>query len=498
MASIMFQGTASNVGKSLITAGICRILTQDGYNVVPFKPQNMSLNSFIDEDGGEMGRAQVYQAIASNKVPKSYMNPILLKPCGNHISQLIFCGEVVSNIESRKYQEYKKELIKPLSDLFFRLERDHDVVVIEGAGSPAEININSIDISNMKMAEIANSPVILVADIDRGGVFASVVGTLELLKEDDRKRVKGVIINKFRGKKEYFQEGVSMLEDIIGIPVLGVIPYFSVNLDEEDGVSERFNNTRHNITDDTIIIDVIKYPHMSNHTDLEVFNYIDKVVVRYIDVDSILNRSENMGKIKLDSDILVLPGSKNTIEDLKHLKETPIYNSIVDYYENGGIIVGICGGYQMMGNKLLDCNMEEDGLCFFDKDTRFLDTKRKSQMKFKIGGESWLFKGLEGMEIEGYQLHFGVDYIGGTEVSKPYLASNNIVGTYAHGFFDNIFFTVGIINNIRRKKNLSEIEFPKYSLNQLKMNEYNKIADVLRENLDIKSIYEIIFGQCTE
>ena len=501
----MFQGTASNVGKSLIATGICKILTEDGYDVVPFKPQNMSLNSYIDIDGKEMGRAQVMQAIASNKIPRAYMNPILLKPCGNHISQVIFMGDVVANMESKKYQEYKKELVLPLKTLFDKLEDKHDVVVIEGAGSPAEININQLDLSNMKMAEISNSPVVLVADIDRGGVFASILGTIMLLKDDEKKRVKGIIVNKFRGNKEYFREGVKKIEEITGIDVLGVVPYFSVNLDEEDGVSHKFNGSNYVFDEEYINIDVIKYPHMSNYTDFEVFNFIEKVNLRYIDVRSV----ESDKKLKLKSDILILPGSKNTVEDIRELKLKKLDQSIKEYIEEGGIAFGICGGYQILGNKILDYSgidsgryeySEEQGLGVFDYNTVFSDEKITRQTKFEIKNEGDVFEGLNGYIVDGYELHMGRDeeiLSDNNEVEcreeLPYKVKKRVLATYVHGFFDNIQMSATLINNIRRMKGLEEIEIPKIGYEELKIKEYEKISKILRENLDIEKIYEIIF-----
>lgn len=237
MKNIMFQGTASNVGKSVITLGVCRILHQDGYSVVPFKSQNMSLTSKLDNNGMEMGTGQYLQAKAAGIEPECIMNPILLKPCGNHISEVMLNGEILGKMSSNEYKDFKPSLIPKLKELYAGLSNKYEIVVLEGAGSPVEINMNSIDLSNMEMARISDSPVILIADIDRGGVFASIYGTINLLNEDDRKRVKGIIINKFRGNKEYFADGVKMIEDLVHIPVIGVIPHIEVRLEEEDGAA---------------------------------------------------------------------------------------------------------------------------------------------------------------------------------------------------------------------------------------------------------------------
>ena len=501
MPSVMFQGTASNVGKSLIAAGVCRVMTQDGYNVVPFKPQNMSLNSFIDEDGLEMGRAQVFQAEACNKKPHAYMNPVLLKPCGNHVSQIIVNGKSVGNMSSKDYQKYKEKLVPVLGNIFGELEKSHDAVIMEGAGSPAEININSLDISNMKMAEIADSSVVLVADIDRGGVFASIVGTLQLLKEEDRKRVKGVIINKFRGKKEYFEEGVRMLEDIIKIPVLGVVPYSELKIDEEDGVSEKFRKKNSTYEEDNVNIEIIKLPHMSNYTDFEVFEHIEKVNIRYVDIGERIGGFDSRGKYQ-KPDMLIIPGSKGTISDMKYLKESGLYEEIKKYVSEKRLIAGICGGYQILGNKILDetgADGEsgyEEGFGFIEMDTVFSNEKTTVQVSGEFGNDTGYFKNLCGEKIEGYELHLGKklsETENSQKVAKYETVDGHILGTYCHGFFDNIQLTTGIINNIRERKNIGKIEVESRSLADIKIHEYDKLANIIRENVNIEKLYGIIF-----
>lgn len=543
MSSVMFQGTASNVGKSIIVAGICRVMTQDGYNVVPFKAQNMSLNSFIDENGLEMGRAQVFQAEACEKKPRAYMNPVLLKPCGNHISQVIVNGKSVGNMSSREYQIYKKKLIPILGSIFNRLSQKYDAVIMEGAGSPAEININSLDISNMKMAEIADSPVILVADIDKGGVFASVVGTLQLLKESERKRVKAVIINKFRGKKEYFQDGIQMLEEIIKIPVLGLIPYFNLKIDEEDGVSKKFNKKLDYYDYDFVNIEIVKLPHMSNYTDFEVFEHIEKVNVRYIDIGERIGSFDKNGRRSIP-DMLIIPGSKSTVEDIKYLRDSGLYQEIKKYALEKRLLIGICGGYQILGEKIYDKSGYdgnkgiEEGFGFIKMNTVFSSVKKTVQVEGEFGKEEGYFENLQGNIIEGYELHLGQSIEKGEKINdnlddkkeilfyqnktkernrqleaidikrnKENIAISNkeklqykivdghILGTYCHGFFDNIKFTSGIINNIRKMKNISKIEVEDKSLEELKIEEYDKLANIIRENIDIKSLYKIIFQQ---
>lgn len=494
---VMFQGTASNVGKSIISAGICRIFAQDGYKVAPFKPQNMALNSYITDEGLEMGRAQVFQAEAAGISPKADMNPILLKPCGNHISQVIVRGKLVGKMHSSEYNEYKLELVDILKETFSDLENEYDVIVMEGAGSCAEINLKERDISNMGMAEIADSPVILVSDIDRGGVFASIVGTLSLLDEKERKRVKGVIINKFRGKKEYFSDGVKMLEDIIKIPVLGVVPYSDIKIEDEDSVTNRFK--KKSIKND-INIEVIRTPHMSNFTDFNIFETQSDVNLRYIGF------GESIG----NPDVIIIPGSKNTIKDLDYIKESGLEEQIKEFEKRGKLIIGICGGYQMLGKKIIDNDgiesdiLEVDGLGLLNTVTEFIDEKRTVQTERNISSNmNGYLKDVSNKYVKGYEIHMGITYSDNyknlykEKVDKEKCIigcvnnRGNVFGTYIHGIFDEIDFTRTLLNTIREKKGLQPIESEVKSFKEFKMKEYDKLADLLRENLDIEKIYEI-------
>ena len=331
----MIQGTMSNVGKSLMTAGLCRIFKQDGYKAAPFKSQNMSLNSYITKDGLEMGRAQVMQAEAAGIAPSVYMNPILLKPSSDTGSQVIVNGKVLGNMSARDYFAYKKTLIPEIQKAFDALSREYDMIVIEGAGCPAEINLKQDDIVNMGMAELANAPVLLVGDIDRGGVFAQLTGTMMLLTEEEQKRVKGMIINKFRGDKTILDPGIEMLEEKVQIPVVGVTPYMNLELDDEDSLSEKFDRkTKKELVD----IAVIRFPRISNFTDFNVFELIPNVSLRYVKTPGELG----------DPDMILLPGSKNTIEDLLWLRQSGLENMILKEAYRGTIIFGICGGYQML------------------------------------------------------------------------------------------------------------------------------------------------------
>ena len=499
---IMLQGTASNVGKSTIVTGLCRIFKQDGYTVVPFKSQNMALNSFITREGLEMGRAQVSQAEASGIEPIADMNPILLKPSGNHKSQVIVRGKVVGNMSSTEYHDYKLELMDVLKDTFDELNNKYDITVMEGAGSCAEINLKERDISNMGMANIADAPVIIVGDIDRGGVFASLAGTMLLLNDEERKRVKGVIINKFRGRKELLGDGVKMLEDIIKVPVLGVVPYNDIKIEDEDSVTTRFKKSV-GIRD--VHIEIVRTPHMSNFTDFHIFETQEDVSVRYVDY------KESLG----NPDIVIIPGSKSTIDDLKFIRENGLEDQIKALHKKGKLIIGICGGYQMLGKKLKDPyhvegeREEYDGIGLLDTETIFEREKTTTQVEATIcEGLNGYLKNLGGKKVSGYEIHMGVtnrsneindldniykklgEVVNYTEGSVN--LEGNVFGTYLHGIFDEIDFTRSLLNNIREMKNLDRIESKVSSYKEFKEKEYDKLADFLREHLDIDKIYEIM------
>ena len=499
---IMLQGTASNVGKSIITTGLCRIFKQDGYNVIPFKSQNMALNSFIKKEGLEMGRAQVSQAEACGIDPIADMNPILLKPNGNNKSQVIVRGKVVGDMSSKEYHEYKLQLKEVLGDIFEEFEEKYDVVVMEGAGSCAEINLMERDISNMGMAEIADAPVIIIGDIDRGGVFASLAGTMLLLPDEYKKRVKGVIINKFRGRKELLDSGIKMLEDIIKVPVLGVLPYTDIKIEEEDSVTTRF---KQKVNKGDIHIEVVRTPHMSNFTDFNIFETQEDVSLRYVDF------GESFG----DPDIVIIPGTKSTIDDLMFLRKNGLENQIKELHRRGKLIIGICGGYQMLGKVLKDPyhvenDLEEvEGIGLLDVETTFEMEKTTTQVK-AILDENFhgYLENLSGKEVSGYEIHMGITKR--NENSNNFVTVKqkleqkvnyqvgsvnkecNVFGTYLHGIFDDIDFTRTILNNIRKMKNLEPIESNVKSFKEFKNQQYDKLADYLREHLDMEKIYEIM------
>ena len=493
--SIMFLGTASSVGKSTLAAALCRALKNKGINVAPFKALNISLNSYVTKDGLEMGRAQVVQAEACKIEPNVLMNPVLLKPSGGY-TQVIVEGKVYCNIEPYKYKELNKKLKTRVKTSYDKLAKNYDIIVLEGSGSCAEINLQNTDIANMSMANMSDSPVILVADIDRGGVFASVVGTLQLLSENDRKRVKGVIINKFRGNKEMFAEGKKQLEEIIKIPVLGVMPYEKFDIEDEDSVTEKIKNEEQ---EGKLDIAVIRLSHMSNFTDFSILDRMKGVNVRYVKEPSELK----------NPNIIIIPGTKNTIEDLRKLKEEKLFDKIKEAKESGVPIFGICGGYQMLGTVVLDKlgvegNItQEEGLGFLDIKTRFNEVKITKQTKAEILCNLKDIKSIEKNIINGYEIHNGISKIGKKAV--PFIRDTDgviigvcneektIAGTYLHGIFDSEDFINAFVRGLKTSNNISiskdELLEKVY---EYKDREYDRLAKIFEENIDINKIEEIL------
>ena len=503
--NIMLLGTGSNVGKSIIAAGLCRVFYQDGYSVAPFKSQNMALNSYITKDGKEMGRAQVVQAEAANIEPEAFMNPILLKPTTDRKSQVIVNGKVYKNMDAREYFAYKHNLKKDIMEAYNHIRENFDICVLEGAGSPAEINLKEDDIVNTGMAEMADSPVLLVADIDRGGVFAAIYGTVMLLEENERKRIKGVIINKFRGDKSLLTSGIEMIEKLTDIPVLGVVPFVPLGIEEEDSLGiDKYNEKK----EGKIRISVIKLKHISNFTDIDALSHYNDVSLKYV------IKSSELG----NEDIIIIPGSKNTVEDMKDLIEKNIGREIVRIAKKGTPVFGICGGFQMMGQKIMDPEkIESDlkeisGLGLLDIETVMKSDKTTTQYKNIVKNVSGILSGTEGMEIKGYEIHQGYSYpvnekneennnsenilkndtacLFGDENLKG-TVKDNVAGTYIHGIFDNSEFTSHFLNEVRKLKGLDRID-ENFSYSDYKNREYDKLAEVLRENIDIKKIYEIM------
>lgn len=493
--SIIFLGTASAVGKSTLVTALCRYLKNQDLNVAPFKALNISLNSYVTKDGLEMGRAQVVQAEACKIEPDALMNPILLKPSGQY-TQVIVDGKVYCNIEPYKYKELNNELKIRVKNAYDKLSELHDIIVLEGSGSCAEINLKDSDISNMAMAELADAPVILVSDIDRGGVFASIVGTISLLSEEERSRVKGVIINKFRGNVESFKPAIKQLEDIIKIPVLGVMPYKKFDIEDEDSVTERIRNTEE---DGTLDIAVIRLSHMSNFTDFNVFERIPGVTVRYVTKPSELK----------EPNLIIIPGTKNTIEDLRNIKENRLFNKIKELKEEGTPIFGICGGYQMLGTLVLDKlgvegNIsQEDGFGFLDIKTRFNEVKITKQTKGEILCDLKLIKSIEGNIISGYEIHNGISKIGKKVIPFIKDLDGNIVGacdkekivagTYLHGIFDSEDFINLFVKSLKENNNIAiSEESIMEKVSEYKDNEYDKLSKLFEENINIDKLMKII------
>lgn len=495
---IMIQGTMSNAGKSLVTAGLCRVFKQDGYKVAPFKSQNMALNSFITKEGLEMGRAQVMQAEACGIEPSVNMNPILLKPTNDVGSQVIVNGEVLGNMNARDYYKRNTELIPHIMEAYNNLAKEYDIIVMEGAGSPAEINLKENDIVNMGMAKLVNSPVLLVGDIDRGGVFASIAGTLMLLEEDERKMIKGTIINKFRGDVNILKPGLDMIEEITKTPVVGVVPYMELDIDDEDSLSERFNNKG---TVDLIDIAVIRLPRISNFTDFNTFEYIPGVSLRYV---------KSVRELK-DPDMIILPGTKNTMEDLKWLRESGLETQILKQAAKGKVIFGICGGYQMLGMELSDpFNVESGGtmagMGLLPTKTVFEREKVRTRVSGNFNEVSGILAELSYVEFEGYEIHMGqttydfneeelttIDNVNGEDIIKnDGLYKDNVYGSYIHGIFDKEEVSKAIVESLCIHKGIDYSSISTVDIEKYKEEQYDKLAEGIRNSLDMKAIYKIL------
>lgn len=493
---IMVQGTMSNAGKSLLVAGLCRIFKQDGYRVAPFKSQNMALNSFITGEGLEMGRAQVMQAEAAGMEPSVLMNPILLKPT-NHIgSQVIVNGKVLGNMSARDYFAYKKQLVPDILHAFSELEKRADIIVIEGAGSPAEINLKENDIVNMGMAKMVDAPVLLTGDIDRGGVFAQLLGTIMLLEPEEKQRVRGLIINKFRGDKSILDPGVVMLEERGGIPVVGVVPYMELSLADEDSLSPRFDRKQEKVID----IAVIKYPRISNFTDFDVFEQMEEVSVRYVD---------NVRELH-HPDMIILPGSKNTMADLRWMRENGLEVMVKKKAEDIPVI-GICGGYQMLGEAICDSDEVEEGgqmqgMGLLPVSTSLQPEKTRTQVEGNFLPLQGILQPLSGNSFSGYEIHMGKTTNCCIKKQNSPIArmkvqgcwkeegtfQGNVYGTYVHGIFDHAQTAGRMVEILAKKKGVlvdtsSLMDYKAYEQLQ-----YDKLAAGLRDSLDMPQIYGML------
>lgn len=495
---IMVQGTCSNAGKSLICAALCRIFRQDGWRVAPFKAQNMALNSFITTDGGEMGRAQVVQAEAAGIAPDVRMNPILLKPTSDVGSQVIVMGQARGNRTARDYWGDKKALIPVVKDAYDSLAAEYDIIVIEGAGSPAEINLKQDDIVNMGLAKLVDAPVLLVGDIDRGGVFASLYGTVKLLDEDEQARIRALIINKFRGDVEILRPGLAQLEELTGKPVAGVVPYGHFDIDDEDSLSERLDADARGAV---VRIAVVRLPRLSNFTDFSALERVSGMGVCYADKPDQLE----------GADMIIVPGTKATLADLKWLRESGMEAKILKQHAAGTPVFGICGGFQMLGRTVSDPENTEGGgslrgLGLLPVDTVFRPRKMTTQARGTVEKITGVLAGLSGTAVEGYEIHMGdtardagaqpfstLIRADGTEVLDGCQAEN-AYGTYLHGVFDAPGIALGLAQALAARKGMT-LDDAVLDTAQIKEREYDRLADTVRQSLDMELIYRILEGK---
>ncbi len=477
--NIMIQGTMSNAGKSLLAAGLCRVFKQDGYRTAPFKSQNMALNSFITAAGGEMGRAQVVQAEAAGIPPDVRMNPILLKPTTDMGSQVIVNGAVQGNMRAMEYYRRKPEFFPAVMAAYESLASEFDIIVIEGAGSPAEINLKRDDIVNMGLAKRVNAPVLLVGDIDRGGVFAQLYGTVALLEEDERALIKGVVVNKFRGDRAILEPGLAMLEKLCGVPVAGVLPYLHVDIDDEDSLSERFGRDGQA---KLIDIAVARLPRISNFTDLGPFERYANVSVRYV------SSPKELG----DPDLIVLPGTKSTIEDLRWLRQNGLEAAIKQAASRGTPVAGICGGSQMLGRRISDPEGAEaapgtelSGLGLLDMETVFRGDKVQTQTRGRFGEIEGLLSSLTGLSYEGYEIHMGRS----REARPALTGKGNVYGTYIHGIFDAPNVADEVLKALCRRKGADFARLGAFDAASYRERQYDLLADAVRASLDMDLVY---------
>ena len=479
-SSIMFAGTGSDVGKSVVATAFCRIFKQDGYHPAPFKAQNMALNSYATADGLEIGRAQAVQAEAAGVACETDMNPLLLKPNSDHSSQVVLNGKPIGNQHAREYfrKEGREVLRQAVHEAFDRLSQRYNPIVMEGAGSIAEINLRDVDIVNMSMAKYAQASVILVTDIERGGVFASVYGTLMLLTEEERKLVKGIIINKFRGDMSLFDEGRKIMEKICGIPVLGVLPYFTdIHIEEEDSVSLKKKQNEASQEEGKVEIVVVLLRHISNFTDFDVLERDPRIHLYYS------NNTEEIRK----ADIVIIPGSKSTIADLIELRKNGCAQAILQAHHDGKTVVGICGGYQMMGEEVIDVHHVESnvermpGLGLLPLSTQMSGEKQTVQVEFDFQGNT----------CRGYEIHMGTSM--GREDGKTYRSycrSEKCWGTYIHGILDNAVIIDHLLApqiNASQSSSSASFDYQSY-----KEEQYDKLAAEVRKHVDMDKIYEML------
>ena len=556
--NLMIQGTMSGAGKSILTAGILRVLRQDGFRVAPFKSQNMALNSFVTRDGLEMGRAQVVQAAAAGLEPSADMNPILLKPMGDAVSEVIVNGGPIGKMRAADYYRVKKSLVPQILEAYHRLEEQAEIIVIEGAGSPVEINLREGDFVNMGLAQMVDAPVLLAGNIDPGGVFAQLLGTVQLMRPEERERVKGLIINKFRGDVRLLEPGLSMFREYCDIPFAGIVPWLKLNLDEEDSLSDKLTGGASLKSEQkssrpadspnaaepvTVDIAVIRLPYMSNYTDFAPLEQEEGVNLYYVSKVSELGTP----------DLILLPGTRNTIEDLRWLKKSGLARWIdrlagfhrarsagllsmpeEGEFPNAPLLMGICGGYQMLGKRILDplsseAGGAEEGLDLLPIETVFRNEKLTKQSAGRTCLLAGAWTALSDLPVSGYEIHMGETvYLGdpdgdrirqdGLPVGSAFAnlggpdgaVSGSVLGTYLHGIFDEPAFRKALIALLRDRKgtavlqkdaglfwsavnsdNIAAGKNPQ-SARQMQDRQLDILANVLREYLDWKLIYKAI------
>ncbi len=501
---IMIQGTMSNAGKSFLCTGLLRIFASDGYRAAPFKAQNMALNSYITKDLLEIGRAQAVQAQAAGIEPCADMNPVLLKPTTDVGSQVIVRGVPVGNMSAEEYYTYKKELMPVVLDSFKKLDEAYDIIVIEGAGSPAEINLKDDDIVNMGLAKLVHSPVLLAGDIDPGGVFAQLYGTVMLLNKEERDLIKGLIINKFRGDLSILSPGIRMIEDLCDLPVIGVVPYTDVKIEDEDSLRSNFAISN---PDGLVDIAVIRFPRISNYTDIDALTEVREASVRYVSTVSELGTP----------DLIILPGSKSTISDLLWMRENGLEAGIRNMAGNGVPVFGICGGYQMMGMTITDNDKSESdretgtvcGMELIPTETVFHPEKVRTRVTGAFGTVTGALSGLSGMNMSGYEIHMGLTSLQEGRLplcyviedttgeksglfAKDGISDGNCYGTYLHGIFDEPGIAEAVVNSLLKAKGISDVTAHSTDHRKFKESQFDELADVLREHLDIGKIYKIM------
>lgn len=510
--TIMLMGTSSHVGKSILATALCRIFYQAGRRVVPFKAQNMALNSYVTKDGGEMGRAQVAQAEAAGLAPMVDMNPVLLKPTGNSCSQVIVDGKPIGNMSAREYHKGKSvQLFGHVTAALTRLQQQFDTIVIEGAGSPAEINLKEDDIVNMRVAKYLQAPVLLIADIDRGGSLAALVGTLELLDEEERALVKGLVINKFRGDVTLMTPAVDFLEQKTGKPVLGIVPYLEhLGIDDEDSVSleEKEHEAERQKQTKELRLAVVETPKISNFTDFDALADEPDAEVLYVrDAEELLAAAP---------DVILLPGSKNTTEDLLHVRESGLEQAIRQLVDGGTPLVGICGGYQMLGEEIADPHHTESshdvvkGLGYLPMKTVFAEEKRTVQVAADCPGMEFYDGVLMGKGLSGYEIHMGRTVFT-APVRHPFHLTRQgenavniwdgalsedgrIFGTYLHGVFDHDGFRRQFLNVLRLHRGLRPLPVQR-NRHLEKERAYDRLAETVRKSLDMEKLAAIMEGR---